>query len=74
MANYYRVDQRYLSAQQASEYTGLSLSTIRLYVQREEIPFIRRGRRILFDIGELDTWLKDGAIVSSDTRKKESHE
>lgn len=73
MANFYRLDQRYLRAQQASEYTGLSLSTIRMYVQLKKIPFIKRGRCILFDTFELDSWLKEGLVVSTSTVNKEDH-
>ena len=64
MAKFSHMCNRYLRVQQASEYTGLSVSTIRMYVQLKSIPFIKRGRCVLFDTNELDSWLKDGHVVS----------
>ena len=63
--------QRYFRAQQVSEYTGLSVSTVRTYVQKRLIPFIKRGNCVLFDKEELDLWLREGRIVQVQMKDSE---
>ena len=41
-----------------AEYLGLSVHTVWKKVERGEIPFGRAGRRLLFNVEEVDTWVR----------------
>jgi excisionase family DNA binding protein len=36
-------------------------STIYQYVHKKQIPYRKRGRTVIFEVGEIDQWTKDGA-------------
>lgn len=46
-----------LSATEVSELTGISLSLIRKLTRNGEIPHIRVGRRILYQLTGIEDWL-----------------
>jgi excisionase family DNA binding protein len=52
--------KKYLTLPEASEFLGLSKSTLYRMTSEKEIPHIKRGK-ILFDSQELATWLKQSA-------------
>ncbi|MBK7142035.1 MAG: helix-turn-helix domain-containing protein [bacterium] len=52
-------DQRFLNKRQVAAMLGLSLYTIDAWVsQRRELPFIKMGRRVMFDRKDVDLWLE----------------
>ncbi len=53
---------RYLDISAASAYTSLSERALYHRVSRREIPFIKQGRRILFDRVALDRWMRRVAV------------
>lgn len=53
---------RYLSVETASAYLSLSRKAIYHRVSRREIPFIKRGRRVMFDRLVLDRWMQEKVI------------
>lgn len=59
------LEKRYLNTEEASRYTGWSKSyfdhtrlTGRLRNLTPGPPFIKKGRRVLYDKNDLDTWLQ----------------
>ena len=58
------MDRRYLSPQELSDYTGLSVTTIYLWVRQRKISFIKKSRLIKFDIHKIDTWFRKDEIKS----------
>ena len=55
-------DQRkILSSREISEYLGLAMSTIYGKVYRREIPFMKGGSKLHFDIDEINEWLRNGS-------------
>jgi excisionase family DNA binding protein len=42
----------------AADFLGLPVTSIRGKVSRREIPFIRLGRRVLFDLEDLQTFVE----------------
>ncbi len=50
--------KQFLTTEEASQF--LNLSPIRLYqlVKEERIPYLRVIRKILFDPGELEVWVR----------------
>jgi excisionase family DNA binding protein len=55
----------YLTIDQLSEYINSSVSAIYGKVHRREIPYIKRGKRLLFNLGDIDKWLKDGRVKTT---------
>lgn len=63
------LEKRYLNTKEASHYTGWSKSyfdhiriTGRLRNLTPGPPFIKKGRRVLYDINDLDAWLRQHRI------------
>ncbi|MBL7871379.1 MAG: helix-turn-helix domain-containing protein [Cyclobacteriaceae bacterium] len=50
----------YLGLDEASEFTGLSKSTIYRLTSQKQIPHIKRGR-LLFNRAELTSWIQAGS-------------
>lgn len=52
-------EREFLSKREVAELLGISIFTIDAWVsQRREIPFVRMGRRILFDIRDVRAWVE----------------
>lgn len=49
-----------LSVQEAAAFLNLSVPTIYGYVQRQEVPVSKRGKRLYFSRNELTDWVKEG--------------
>lgn len=49
----------YLTIKEASEYLRLATPTIYSFTSKNEIPFIKKGKRLYFKKAELDQWLID---------------
>ena len=58
-------EARYYGIEQAAEYTGLSVSFIQKLTSRRAIPFIKCGRRALYDRLLLDRWMARRAVIPS---------
>lgn len=48
----------YLSISEAAEFLSLAKSTLYIKVCRMEIPVHKRGKRLYFEKGELNQWIK----------------
>ncbi len=54
-----KVEREFLSKRQVAEMLNLSIFTIDSWVsQRREIPFIKMGRNVRFDIRDVRAWLE----------------
>ena len=51
-----------LSVREAADFLGLKPVTIYKYINSRSIPFIKIGRRVLFEPEDLESWLKDKKI------------
>lgn len=51
--------KRYLDVDGVAEYLSLSKYTIRDWIKKRQIPFIKFKRAVRFDLQEIDIWLKD---------------
>lgn len=60
------IPRRWLSIREAAHYTGWSPRTLQRKVQERQIPHIRKGRTVRFDIRELDAWLLEDRIPTAD--------
>lgn len=59
-------ETRYYRVEQAARYTGLSVSYLQKLTSRRRIPFIKAGRRALYDRILLDRWLARRAVLPRD--------
>ena len=57
---------RYLSIESASRYTALSVSYIQKLTSRRRVPFIKIGRRCLYDRVLLDKWIARRQVLPRD--------
>ena len=53
---------KYLGIKAACRYTGLSRRTLDYAKANGELPFIKKGRKILFRVGDLNTWMESDRI------------
>ena len=53
-------NERPLTIDQASEFTGLAKPTLYSMASQGRIPCSRRGKRLIFLESELITWIKEG--------------
>jgi excisionase family DNA binding protein len=55
----------YMTINKLSKYINSSVSAIYAKVHRREIPYIKRGKRLLFNVEDIDKWLKGGRIKTT---------
>jgi excisionase family DNA binding protein len=50
--------RQFLNKKELAAYLGLSIFTINSWVsQRREVPFVKMGRRVMFDMGDVRAWV-----------------
>lgn len=52
--------KEFFNIQEASEYLNLAVPTIYSLVSKREIPSIKRGKKLAFQVSELRTYLEKG--------------
>ena len=58
------MEKRLLNIKEVSEYLGISQKGLYNMIYRREIPFIKIGGRVRFDIIDLDKWIERQKIKS----------
>jgi excisionase family DNA binding protein len=61
--------KKYCRIKEVAEITGLKERTIRAYVLNKRIPFIKANGCVLFDLQEIDLWLKGKSVPVFDDCK-----
>jgi excisionase family DNA binding protein len=52
-------EKRFLNKKELAGYLGVSVYTIDSWVsQRQEIPFVKMGRRVMFDLKDIEAWIE----------------
>lgn len=49
-------EENYLTIQEASQFLGLKTNYLYKLTCLKEIPYLKYGRRVLFDMDDLKTW------------------
>ncbi len=57
-------EDKFLNIKEASQYLSLAEQTIYGYTSKGLIPFIKRGKRVLFLKSDLENWLMQGRKMS----------
>ena len=50
-------DHRYVPLPEAAVFLGMTQKALRKRVERKTIPFRRAGKRLIFDLAELQEWV-----------------
>lgn len=58
--------KRLLNIKECAEYLGLSIQAIYNRVSQRRIPYIKDGKRVLFDIEELQRWIEKHKVRAID--------
>jgi len=61
-----------LTIEEASELTKLSVKTLYTYAEKETIPHIKLGRRVLFSEDKLEEWVNSCSIAPTGDAVKEA--
>jgi excisionase family DNA binding protein len=59
------IDKRYVDINQLSDYTSLGISTLYKLVHKNCIPYIKKGKKLLFDLHDIDHWMAQDKILTS---------
>lgn len=51
-------NKQYLSVKELSQYMGISIHTIYLWIQLKKIPYVKLGKLVRFNLTEINSWLK----------------
>ncbi len=60
-----------LTVKEAAEYLRLAASTIYKMVSRRDIPFMKIGTRVIFDLDTLTEWVGTHSVRPSTVRRGE---
>lgn len=52
-----QIEKRLFNIKETAHYLGRTSSAIRHMVWRGEIPYVRLGKRVFFDILDLEQWI-----------------
>ena len=61
--------KKYCRIKDVAAITGLKERTVRAFVLNKKIPFIKANGCVLFDLQELDAWLKGKSVPVLDNSK-----
>jgi len=64
------LEKRFLSLRETSEYMNLSASLLYKFVETKQIPHIRIGRKILFDVKKLERFIDENSFGVQDWSEK----
>ena len=54
--------KRLINKRELAEYLSLSVFTIDTWVSQNRIPYVKMGRRVLFDLSEIDKWIDEKKV------------
>jgi len=66
-----RSEKSFLTKRELAQYLGLSVFTIDSWVsQRREIPFVKMGRRVMFDLSDVYKWVEERKTYPLELRNR----
>ncbi|WP_274476144.1 helix-turn-helix domain-containing protein [Mangrovimonas aestuarii] len=63
-----------MNIEQLASYLTLSKSTIYGMVNKRKIPHFKRGKRLYFDKGDINEWLRDGKVLTMTEIEQKANE
>ena len=61
------MNKRLINKKELAEYLRLSIYTVDAWVSQHRIPYIKMGRRVLFDLDEIDKWKENRKVASEES-------
>ncbi|WP_397546291.1 helix-turn-helix domain-containing protein [Rhodothermus marinus] len=59
-----RAQRPFVDARELAERLGVSVRTIRSWQYSGRIPYVRAGRRVLFDVAAVEAALREGEVAA----------
>lgn len=59
------MNKRLLTPAEAAEYLGRTEDAIRQMVHRRQVPFVKTGKLLRFDIRDLNEWINERKVKAS---------
>ena len=56
------MEKRLLNIKEASEYLGVKENTLYCWVSQKKIPYVKLGRKTLFDIEDLNRFIEENKV------------
>jgi excisionase family DNA binding protein len=56
------MEKRFLGLEELSQYLGLAKGTLYIWVCHKQIPYLKIGRLVKFDLHEIEVWLKEKRV------------
>jgi len=55
--------KRFLNKQELAIFLGISKFTIDAWVSQRRVPFVKMGKRVLFDIEDIEKWINQNKVA-----------
>jgi len=63
------MEKRLININEASQYLGIPVKSLYNKVSQRTIPFVKIGRRTVFDLFLLDSWIEENTVKEGDFEK-----
>ena len=63
------VNKKYYTVGEIAKHIRCSIPTIYRYVSQRNIPYIKQGHRVLFELDKIDGWMEANRVVQKDVTK-----
>ena len=56
------MEKRFLGIKELSEYLGIAVGTIYVWICHRKIPYVKVGRLVKFDMRKIEKWLEETSV------------
>ena len=56
------MEKRFLGLEELSQYLGVAKGTLYIWACHKQIPYLKIGRLVKFDLHEIEPWLKERRV------------
>ena len=57
------MDRRLIDIKELEQYIGVSRNTIYSWIWLKQIPYVKAGKLVRFDLKSIDEWIQDRAVA-----------
>ena len=65
-----QTSDEYLTIEETAKYINMAVSSVYGFVHFKRIPYIKRGKRLIFEKSKIDEWLQAGRKLTADEIKE----
>lgn len=59
------MEKRLFNIEELAEYIAVPKGTIYNWISQRKLPFVKIGRRVKFDIKDIDEWIESKKIINN---------